>query len=53
MDLTFTVTRQEADLILASLGKQPAEAVMGVIIKLQQQAAEQLKPKPEPEPAKE
>jgi len=39
--MTLNVTEQELNIILASLGKQPAEIVMAIILKLQQQAHEQ------------
>ena len=39
---TFTMTESEANLILASLGKQPYEAVATLVHKLQAQAQLQL-----------
>ena len=39
--LKFELTQNEANIVLAGLGKLPAEASMQVILKLQQQAAPQ------------
>lgn len=43
--MTFTVTNDEANLIVNALAAQPYQAVAGLIAKLQTQAAEQMKPK--------
>lgn len=40
--LNFELTLDEANTVLASLGKQPFEAVASIINKLQQQAQPQL-----------
>lgn len=40
--LKFELTLDEANMILAALGKAPFEAVAGLITKLQQQAQPQL-----------
>ena len=40
--LKFELTLDEANVVLASLGKQPFDAVAGIINKLQQQAQPQL-----------
>ena len=47
-ELTFRVTEQEARILIAGLGKLPAEIVFDLIVKLRTQEAEQSKPK-EPE----
>lgn len=41
-NLTFTLTLEEANLIMASLGKQPYDAVFPLVTKLQEQAKPQL-----------
>lgn len=43
--MTFTLTEQEANIVIQSLGKQPFELVYQVIAKMQKQANEQLTPK--------
>lgn len=40
--LKFELSLEEANIILASLGKMPYESVAGLIAKLQKQAAPQL-----------
>jgi hypothetical protein len=40
--LNFELTLEETNTILAALGKQPFDAVAGIINKLQQQAKPQL-----------
>lgn len=40
--LKFELTLEEANIILASLGKMPYESVVGLVGKLQKQAAPQL-----------
>lgn len=45
-EFTFVVTESEANVLIASLAKQPYEAVAGLIQKLQLQAAPQLKQQP-------
>lgn len=52
MELTFTLTIDEANTILRGLGKLPFEEVNNVIAKLNTQAAPQLGPVM-PEPVKE
>jgi len=42
MELTFTVTLEEANVLIAGLGELPAKVSSNLIIKLQQQAAPQL-----------
>jgi hypothetical protein len=42
-ELTFVVTKEEADIIANALSKQPLELVINVWGKIQNQAAEQLK----------
>jgi len=44
--VTFTVTVDEANVILGVLGTQPFQSVAALIVNLQGQAAEQLNPKP-------
>ena len=39
-EFTFTVTEQEANIILQALGELPARVSMGLIAKLQAQASE-------------
>jgi hypothetical protein len=39
--LSFQLTAQDANIILSALGELPAKQVMGLIAKLQQQAAPQ------------
>ena len=39
--MKLDITTQEANLILASLGRMPYEAVFGIIEKIQSQAREQ------------
>jgi hypothetical protein len=46
--LQFELTERDANIILNALGKLPAETSMGVILKLQQQAAPQIKTQPQP-----
>ena len=48
-ELTFTLSIDEANLILNTLMELPAKTSMGIIQKLQQQAAGQLSPAPEEE----
>lgn len=48
--LKFELTIEEANVILAALGKQSYDAVAGIITKIQQQAAPQLAPKAEAAP---
>jgi hypothetical protein len=45
--LKFELTAEEANVVLASLAKQPFEVVAGLIDKLQRQAQPQLAPKAE------
>ena len=45
--LKFELTAEEANVVLASLAKQPFEVVAGLIDKLQRQAQSQLAPKEE------
>lgn len=40
--LKFEITLDEANIILASLGKQPFEAVAGLVQKMQEQAGPQV-----------
>lgn len=42
MTLTFEVTLEEANVLLAALGELPAKASMALITKLQQQAQGQM-----------
>lgn len=49
-ELTFVLSLDEANLILNTLMELPAKASMGLIQKLQQQAAGQLNPVPAPDP---
>ena len=42
--LKFELTLEQANIILASLGKQPYETVAPVIAELQKQAAPQVQP---------
>lgn len=44
-ELTFVVTKEEADIIANALAKMPLEIVINVWGKIQSQAAEQLKEK--------
>jgi len=44
MELTFTLTLEEANTIVKSLGKLPFEEVNNLIAKLNTQATPQLKP---------
>ena len=41
--MTFTLSEQEANIILQSLGKQPFEIVFQIIASIQKQAQEQMK----------
>ena len=41
-ELTFTLTLEEANLIMVSLGKQPYDTVFPLVTKLQEQARPQL-----------
>lgn len=41
-ELTFTFTLEEANIIMASLGKQPYDTVFDVVTKLRAQAQSQL-----------
>ena len=43
MELTFNVTLDEANIILAGLGELPTKVSAGLVTKLQQQAAPQIK----------
>jgi hypothetical protein len=52
MELTFTLTLEEANTIVKALGKLPFEEVNNLIGKLNTQATPQLKPT-ETEPVKE
>ncbi len=45
--LKFELTAEEANVVMASLAKQPFEVVAGLIDKLQRQAQPQLAPKVE------
>jgi len=49
----FTLTLEEANLVLSCLAKQPFEAVSGLIQKLQMQAAPQLVQPSDEEPIEE
>lgn len=40
----FELDQNEANLVIGALGKLPAETSMGLILKLQQQAAPQIQP---------
>ena len=42
MELTFTLTLDEANVIMAGLGELPAKVSASLITKLQQQAAPQI-----------
>ncbi len=44
--LKFEVSMEEANLLMAALAKQPFEAVVGLIQKLQGQAQSQVTPAP-------
>lgn len=46
-EITFKVTKQEADIIANAVGNLPLNEVIGLWTKLQQQAMEQLQPKME------
>ena len=48
MEITFTLTLDEAQIVMAGLGKLPLEASVLVWQKIQEQAQPQIKP---PEPA--
>lgn len=41
-DFTFTLTEQEANIVLNGLGKLPAEISLTLILKIQELAKEQL-----------
>lgn len=45
-EYTFKLTAQEVDMVAGALGKGPYETVAGLIIKLQAQYNEQVKPIP-------
>ena len=44
MKFTFELTADEANLVMAGLGKLPFEAVFNLVSKIQQQAQEQSAP---------
>jgi hypothetical protein len=48
MELTFTLTVDEANTLLRGLGKLPFEEVANLVTKLNTQAAPQMEPKVEP-----
>ena len=51
--IKLDLSLEEVNAILGGLGELPAKASMGVIQKIQQQAAPQVQPEPEPAPAEE
>lgn len=51
--IKIDLSLEEINMVLGGLGELPAKASMGVIQKIQQQAAPQVQPEPEPAPAEE